>query len=104
MCDKSKNSFSLDDFIAFIDSFFVLWEDSDNFRSNVLIYIAVLKQLKDFSVNDRLDGDVQAKFQRLFTLLRNIKLLPVSEADDPAYKDHLIEAKKLWQNLKPEES
>jgi len=102
MCDESnKNLFSIDDFIAFMDTFFLLWEDKEDFRSHILIYLATLKRIKDFATNDNLYGHIQAKFERLHTLLRNIELLPFSAADDPAYKDHLIEAKKLWQQLRP---
>ena len=102
MYDESdKKKYSVDDFIAFMDAFFILWEDNGDFRSNVLIYIATLKRIKEFAENDKLYDDVQAKFQRLHTLLRDIELLPISAADDPAYENHLIEAKKLWQDLKP---
>lgn len=102
MCDESnKNLFSVDDFIAFMDTFFLLWEDKEDFRSHILIYLATLKRIKDFATNDNLHGHIQAKFERLHTLLRDIELLPISAADDPAYKDHLIEAKKLWQQLRP---
>ena len=102
MYDKSdKNKYSIDDFIAFMDTFFLLWEDKEDFRSYILIYLATLKRIKEFAENDNLFDDVQAKFKRLHTLLRDIELLPISAADDPAYKDHLIEAKKLWQDLKP---
>ena len=102
MCDESnKNLYSVDDFIAFMDTFFLLWEEKEDFRSYILMYLAALKRIKDFATNDNLHGHIQAKFQRLHTLLRDIKLLPISAADDPAYKDHLIEAKKLWQQLRP---
>lgn len=102
MYDESdKNKYSVDDFIAFMDTFFVLWEDKEDFRSHIIIYLATLKRIKDFATNDNLHDHIQAKFQRLHTLLRDIELLPISAADDPAYKDHLIEAKKLWQDLKP---
>lgn len=102
MCDESnKNLFSIDNFIAFMDTFFLLWEDKEDFRSHILIYLATLKRIKDFATNDNLHGHIQAKFERLHTLLRDIELLPISAADDPAYKDHLIEAKKLWQQLRP---
>lgn len=102
MSDKfDKNKFSVDDFIAFIDTFFVLWEDKEDFRSHIIIYLATLKHIKDFATNDNLDDHIQAKFQRLYTLLRDIELLPISAADDPAYEDHLIEPKKLWQQLRP---
>jgi len=102
MCNESeKNKLSIDEFIAMVDSFFVLWEDKDDFRSNLIIYLAVLKHIKDFAENDSLYDNVQAKFKQLHTLLRDIELLPISAADDPVYKDQLIEAKKLWQNIKP---
>lgn len=102
MSDKfDKNRFSVDDFIAFVDAFFILWEDEEDFRSDIIVYLATLKLIKEFATNDNLDDHIQAKFQRLYTLVRDIKLLPISTADDPAYKDHLIEAKKLWQQLRP---
>jgi len=102
MCDEpNKNLYSVDDFIAFMDAFFLLWEDKEDFRSDILLYLATLKRVKDFAANDNLHGHIQAKFKRLHTLLRDIELLPISAADDPAYKDHLIEAKKLWQQLRP---
>ena len=102
MCDESnKNLYSVDDFIAFMDTFFLLWEEKEDFRSYILIYLAALKRVNEFATNDNLYGHIQAKFQRLHTLLCNIELLPISAADDPAYKDHLIEAKKLWQQLRP---
>ena len=99
--ESEKNKLSIDEFIAFVDSFFVLWEDKDDFRSHLLIYLGTLKYIKDFADNDSLYGHIQAKFQRLHALLREIELLPVSAADDPAYKDQLIEAKKLWQDIRP---
>jgi hypothetical protein len=102
MPDKpEKNRLSVDDFIAMVDAFFVLWQDSEDFRSFVIIYISTLKKIKDFADNDGLDDHVQAKFQVLHTLLREIELLPAAAPNDPAYKDQLVQAKKLWENLKP---
>ena len=99
--ESEKNKLSIDEFIAFVDSFFILWEDKDDFRSHLIIYMGILKQIKGFADNDNLHGHIQAKFRVLHTLLRDIELLPVSTADDPAYKDQLIGAKKLWQDIKP---
>lgn len=99
--ESEKNKLSVDDFIAMVDAFFILWEDKDDFRSHLIIYMATLKQIKGFADNDNLYGHIQAKFHRLHSLLRDIELLPISAADDPAYKDQLIEAKKLWQDIRP---
>ena len=99
--EPEQGSYSVDDFIAMVDAFFVLWEDSENFRSFVIIYISTLKKIKDFADNDGLDGHIQAKFQVLHTLLCDIELLPAAAPIDPAYKDQLIRAKKLWQGIKP---
>ena len=102
MCNEpEKNKLSIDEFIAMVDTFFILWEDKDEFRSNLIIYLSVLKQIKNFAENDNLNDDIQAKFERLHTLLRYIDLLPHSAANDTAYKDQLIEAKKLWQDIRP---
>ena len=102
MSDKPKNNkLTIDELIAMIDAFFIMWEDKEDFRSDILIYLATLKHIKSFANNDKLYDKIQAKFERLHTLLRDIELLPVSAANDPAYADQLIEAKKLWQDIKP---
>ena len=102
MSDKSKkNKLSIDEFIAMVDAFFILWEDKEDFRSYLIIYLATLKNIKSFADNDNVSEEIQAKFERLHTLLRDIELLPVSAANDPAYKDQLIEAEKLWKDIRP---
>ena len=52
--ESDKNKYSADDFIAFMDTFFVLWEDKEDFRSHILIYLATLKRVKGFATNDTL--------------------------------------------------
>ncbi len=97
--DPEQRRLDLDTFIDMVNKFFLLWEEHDGFRSFIIVYLTTLKHIDVYAHSKDINKETQEKFKVLYSLLRDIELLPASVPIDPSYKDQLIQAKKLWQDL-----
>ncbi|MBI9018936.1 MAG: hypothetical protein JEZ07_16920 [Phycisphaerae bacterium] len=102
MFDRSKGNLSLNQYIKSIDSFFGLWRLDDEFRNNIMMYIATKERIRRFLDNHELNEEVQEAFEKILAELENISLIAGATTDDSAYVDHLLIAEKYWKKIRPE--